>query len=62
MCLVSGHRLTPTLIAIVVMFLLLVTPSEILKFVLQHVSTYELSRQVFTAVIIMQVSRNSTTS
>ena len=32
---VSGHRLTPTLIAIVAMFMFLVTPSEILKFYLE---------------------------
>ena len=53
----SGHRLTPTLIAIVAMFIILVSPSEILKFVESWV-TRSNSLSTFNAFMISQLVAN----
>ena len=60
----SGHRLTPTLISIVVLFMVLVSPSEILKFLQQYVVNQQHPEQLEayqTAVVVtnfMQVSND----
>ena len=53
--LISGHRLTPTLIAIVAMFMVLVTPSEILKLLSHHVHLFQFTGTGFNAFITIQV-------
>ena len=42
----SGHRLTPTLITIIILFLILVVPSEVLKFV-EAIMTYNQNFLIF---------------
>jgi len=52
----AGHRITPTLVALIVLFIVLVGPSEILTFVMtQQVTSYITSFKKIISMIITAV-------
>jgi len=55
----AGHRITPTLVALIVLFIVLVGPSEILAFILDYVKTRQVISNItnFNVLVLGRIAR-----